>query len=164
MNLITLITYQFSLLPFACLACLCASLCSRTLVCTPYPTRCVDLSTYVILSFAIFCPNSHQSFFVFLLFTKVFFSISPPPCLVSHFSLFTLLFTLPDFLQQLASPACLHFVSLCGLCIFAAVRVSRTEGRVCGVAHHSCGPSAPYPNAESKHVSSLLLPCSDSPR
>ncbi len=37
---LTLITYQFFLLPFACLACLCAGLCSRTLVSPlklPYP-------------------------------------------------------------------------------------------------------------------------------
>jgi hypothetical protein len=36
-NLITLIAYLFSLLPFACLACFCACLCSHTLAHTPYP-------------------------------------------------------------------------------------------------------------------------------
>ncbi len=71
---------------------------------TPYPTRCVDLSTYVILSFC----DSHQSFLI-VFFLPKFFQFPSPPCLVSHFSLFTLLFTLPDFLQQLASPACLYF-------------------------------------------------------
>ena len=45
-NLITLITYLFSLLlvPFTCLACLRASLCSCTLA-SPYLTRDVVLST-----------------------------------------------------------------------------------------------------------------------
>ena len=119
---------------------------------TPYLTRCVDLSTYVILSFCDFhsCLLSSRTNH-FLSFLPKFFSISPPPCLVSHFSLFTLLFTLPDFLQQLASPACLHFVSLCGLCFFAAVRVSRTEGE----SVRFCPPlslTAPYPNAENKQV------------
>ena len=115
---ITLITYQFSLLPFACLACLCAGLRSRTLVYTPYPTRCVDLSfnirDSVFLRFHSCLLSSRTNHFLsFLFFTKVFFNLPPTPCLVSHFSLFTLLFTLPDFLQQLASPACLHFSLLC---------------------------------------------------
>jgi hypothetical protein len=53
-NLITLIPYLFSLLPFACLACLCAGLCSHTLGLTPYPTWCVGLSTRLYL-YAIIC-------------------------------------------------------------------------------------------------------------
>ena len=106
-NLITLISYLFSLLPFACIACLCASLCLCTLALTPYPTRCVGLSTYVIKSFLLshqsFSFLSSQSFF----FTKVCFT--PPPLgLVTHFSLSpSTLFTFLTSFSQLASlPAC----------------------------------------------------------
>ncbi len=131
-----IITYQFSLLPFACLACLCAGLCSRTLVCTHYPTRCVDLliSTYVILSFCdfilVYCLKSHQSFF-----TKVVFPISPPRVLslTFHFSLYSSPFL--TFFSQLASPAC--FCSLCGLCFAVGVQVSWTEGVLCFVCYSS---------------------------
>jgi hypothetical protein len=45
-NIITLITYLYSLLPFTCLACLCASLCLCTLALTPCPTRCCWLIAY----------------------------------------------------------------------------------------------------------------------
>ncbi len=41
-DFITLITYQFYLLPFACLACLCAGLCSRTLVFSLHPLPYVE--------------------------------------------------------------------------------------------------------------------------
>ena len=116
---------------------------------TPYLTWCVDLSTYVILSFCdfVYCQVAP---IIFCLFLPKFFQF-PPPCLVSHFSLFTLLFTLPDFLQQLASPACLFFVSLCGLCFFAAVRVSRTDEESVRF-RPPLSSTAPYPNAESKQV------------
>ena len=96
-----------------------------------------------------------------IVFYQNFFNF-PPPCLVSHFSLFTLLFTLPDFLQQLASPACLHFVSLCSLCLFAAVRVSRTAEE--SVRFRPPLPStAPYPNAESTHVRASSSPAQTRP-
>ena len=139
---ITLITYQFSLLPFACLACLCASLCSRTLV---SPLTLPGVLTYQHTWFCLlrfFVPTRTNHFLSYYFLPKFFFfSISPPPpCLVSHFSLFTLLFTLPDFLQQLASPACLHFSLLCQrTCLFAAVRVSWTEGVLCSVCYSSWG-------------------------
>ena len=97
-----------------------------------------------------FCLLSSRTNHFFLFFYQSFFNF-PPPCLVSHFSLFTLLFTLPDFLQQLASPACLHFVSLCGLCFFAAVRVSRTDEESVRF-RPPLSSTAPYPNAESKQV------------
>ena len=131
---ITLITYHFSLLPFACLACLCASLYSRTLVCTFYPTRCVDLSTYVILSFCdfflVYCLKSHQSFF-----TKVF-SIPPP---VSCLSLFTFHSTLhPSWLPSAACFTCLFAFCLCGFPA-VAVQVSWTEGVLCPVRYSSWG-------------------------
>ncbi len=122
---ITLITYQFSFLPFACLGCPCASLCSRTLVYTSYPTRRVDLSTYVIKSFEPF------SFFFThppIVFRFSFFVLRfPPPrsCLslftFYHFSIFSFPFN-PSRLHfsQLASPAC--FLSPC----VASVLCSRT--------------------------------------
>ena len=107
----------------------------------------------MILSFRDFCCRTNH-FLSFL--PKFFFQFPPPPCLVSHFSLFTLLFTLPDFLQQLASPACLHSC-LCVLASasFAAVRVSRTDKE----SVRFCPPlslTAPYPNAENTQVSSPI--------
>ena len=121
---ITLITYQFSLLPFACLACLCASLCSRTLVCTPYPTRCVDLSTYVILSFAISFLSTVSS--RTNRFLPKFFSISPTRVLplTFHFLLYSSPF-LTSFSSLLHLPVCIFL--LVWPLFFAAVRVSRTE-------------------------------------
>ena len=132
---ITLITYQFSLLPFACLACLCASLCSRTLVSPlPYPVCwLINIRDSVFWRFL----QSHQSFFVFL--PKFFFN-SPPP--VSCLSLFTFHSTLhPSWLPSAACFTCLFaFLSLCvSLCLFAAVRVSWTEGVLCSVCYSSWG-------------------------
>ena len=164
---ITLITYQFSLLPFACLACLCASLCSRTLVSPlPYPVCwLINIRDSVFLRFLYENDDYFLSFLrtFFVFFYPSFFNF-PPPCLVSHFSLFTLLFTLPDFLQQLASPACLHsclfvlasvslrpygWVGLKGFCVlFATPR----EGRQ--VSKHK--PSAPYPDARARKFSSPI--------
>ncbi len=116
-NIITLITYLFSLLPFTCLACLCASLCLCTLALTPYPTRCVGLSTYVIKSFSIslFCRTNH--FLLFLFFSPKYFSLLPPPtCLVSHFSPFTLLFS-SSWLPSASLLLCLLRFFVCSLCI-----------------------------------------------
>ncbi len=152
---ITLITYQFFLLLFACLACLCACLCLRTLALTTTIARVLASSTYVIKSFWTF----FRSFFthppiVFRFFTKVFFQF-PPPCLVSHFSLFNLLFTLPDFLQPACFTCLFIFVSLCGLCSLRLYGWVGLKGRVCGSAHYN--PSAPYPDAQNKQVFSTVL-------
>ena len=108
-SFITLTTYLFSLLPFTCLACLCASLCLCSLALTPYPTRCVGLSTYVIKSFLLF--RSTVAPIIFILVCSKFFHQSfftPPPLgLVTHFSPFTLPFTFLTSFSQLASlPAC----------------------------------------------------------
>ncbi len=115
-KLITLITYLFSLLPFTCLACLCASLCLCTLALTPYPTWCVGLSTYVIKSFSIslYCRTNH--FLLFLcFFIKVFFT-SPPPRVLTHtFHFLPYSFHLPDFLQPACFSACFAF-----LCVASA--------------------------------------------
>jgi hypothetical protein len=114
-NLITLITYLFSLLPFTCLACLCASLClCITLALTPYPTRCVGLSTYVIKPFSIslYCRTNHFLLF-FLFFHQSFFHFSPPPPphVLSHtFHFLPYSFHLPDFLQPACFSACFAFV------------------------------------------------------
>ena len=134
---ITLITYQFSQLPFACLACLCASLCSRTLVCTSYPTRCVDLSTYVILSFCdfilVYCQVAPINFY---LFYQSFFNFPPP---VSCLSLFTFHSTLhPSWLPSAACFTCLFAFCLCGFPA-VAVQVSWTEGVLCPVRYSSWG-------------------------
>jgi hypothetical protein len=83
----------------------------------PSPTYLVGLSTYVIKFFlnlvSLLLP-SHQSF-CFVFFSTNFFYSSPPPCLVTHFSLFPTLFTFLTCFSQLASlPVCI--CSLCGLC------------------------------------------------
>ena len=109
---ITLITYQFSLLPFACLACLCASLCSRTLV---SPLTLPGVLTYQHTWFCLFAistvsSQSHQSFL-----PKFFFNFPSP---VSCLSLFTFHSTLPpSWLPSVACFTCLFVVSLCGLCL-----------------------------------------------
>ena len=108
---ITLITYQFSLLPFACLACLCASLCSRTLV---SPLTLPGVLTY-----------QHTWFCLFAIFTLVYcqvapiisyrfyqrvFSISRVLSLTFHFSLYSSPF-LTSFSSLLHLPVC--FLSPC---------------------------------------------------
>jgi hypothetical protein len=111
-NLITLITYLFTLLPFACLVCLCAGLCSRRLALTHYPTWCVGLSTYVISLFVLFVPF-HQSFYscLFKVFLPKFFFTFPPWVLSPIFSFFSLScffdypFTFLTCFSQLAFPA-----------------------------------------------------------
>ena len=121
---ITLITYQFSLLPLLVLACLSASLCGLTLAFT-LPHTGVDLSTYVILSFfePLFVPFTLPPI-VFRFFLPKFF-YSSPLGLVTHFLLSSTLFTFLTCFSQLASlPAC----SLCCLCCPVVVRVSWTEG------------------------------------
>ena len=132
-DFITLITYQFSLLPFACLACLCASLCSRTLV---SPLTLPGVLTYQHTWFCLFAistvsSQSHQSFF-----TKEFFN-SPPP--VSCLSLFTFHSTLhPSRRPSAACFTCLFAFCLCGLPA-VAVQVSWTEGVLCPVRYSSWG-------------------------
>ena len=112
-ELTTLITYLFSFLLFACLACHRACLCSPTVALTIYPTRCVGSSTYVILSFLIFfvlCNNRFD-----FVFTKVFFT-SPPLGLVTHSSLLSFFdypFHLPDLLQSACFSACLLLFLCC---------------------------------------------------
>ncbi len=141
---ITLITYRFFhlLLPFACLACLCAGLRSRTLVYNPYLTRysvCWLINiTYVILSFCdftlVYCRIAPIISFRFL---PKFFQFPPH---VSCLSLFTFHSTLhPPWLPSaslLHLPVC---CSLCGLCFAVDVQVSWTEGFLCSVCYSSWG-------------------------
>jgi hypothetical protein len=115
-SFITLTTYLFFFLLFACLACLCACLRSRTLALTTTIARVVVLSTYVILSFFIFCFlfNNHFVYFV----SNCFYF--PPPWVLSptfHFCLsLTTLFTFLTCFSQLASlPACCCFCVASGL-------------------------------------------------
>ena len=111
----------------------------------------------MILSFSYPFCSLHQSSFVSVITVRQNLILRFPPLgLVSHFlSFFTFLssaplLTLPDF----TSASFLHlpvFVSLCGLCFSAAVRVSRTEEE----SVRFCPPlslTAPYPNAESKQL------------
>ncbi len=121
-NLITLISYLFSLLPFACIACLCASLCLCTLALTPYPTRCVGLSTYVIKSFSSFCAFFSPSFLVFL-FKVFYFSPSWVLSLTFHFSLpFS-----PSWLPSASLLLCM-FALIVASVVSVDVRVSWTDG------------------------------------
>ncbi len=135
LNLITLITYLFPFLLFTCLACHRASLCSPTIALTLYLTRCVGLSTYVILSFLFF-----------LFFAPIVFLLSSSrqtekknsplgSCHpLFHFSPFTLPFTFLTSFSQLASlPACCccAWASVRRNCPCQFVRVSWTEGVVC---------------------------------
>ena len=90
-----------------------------------------------------------------LVSTNFDFEISPPPVLSLTFCfLFISLSSAPlspflTYFSQLASPAC--FVSLCGLCFFAVVRVSRTEEESVRF-RPPLSSTAPYPDAESTHV------------
>ena len=124
-NLIILITYLISLLPFTCLACLCVSLWLCTLALTPYPTRCVGLSTYVIKSFLLF--HSTVTPIIFILVCSKFFHQSflllPPPG--SCHPLFTFYPTLhlPNFLQPACFSACLLLLRV-SLCPCGTARVS----------------------------------------
>jgi hypothetical protein len=111
-NLITLITYLFSLLllPFACLACLCASLCSRTLALTPYPTWCVGLSIInnirdsVFLIFLFLFTN--HFILVFSKFVLPKFFTSPPWVLSPTFHFPTFFTFLISFSELASLPAC----------------------------------------------------------
>ena len=144
-TLITLITYLLSLyfcfvLPWLALAHLSLHL----------TAPCVDLSTYVIKSFLFFL------FFAPIIFclchycqTKFDVEISPLGSCLSlfiffHLSIFSSPLTLPDLLQP-AFFTCL-FLSLCSLCFFAAVRVSRTEQESVRF-RPPLSSTAPYPNA-----------------
>ncbi len=125
-SFITLITYLFSLLPFTCLACLCASLCLCTLALTPYPTRCVGLSTYVIKSFLLFHSTVAPIIFILVCskyFSPKFFYSSPPGSCHPLFT-FPYPFHLPDFLQPACFSACLLFVLPL---LSVVVRVSWTD-------------------------------------
>ncbi len=76
---------------------------------TPYPTRCVDLSTYVILSFCDFSSRTNHFFSFF--FTKVFQS-PPPPRVLSltfHFSPYSSPF-LTSFSSLLHLPVCIFLL------------------------------------------------------
>jgi hypothetical protein len=108
---ITLITYLFSLLLFACLACLCAGLCSCTLDLSPHPVLYPGCSLINIRDSVFF---SLQSFYfcLFKVFLPKFFHFPPPWVLPPTFR-FSVSFTptlSPNFLtsfSQLASlPAC----------------------------------------------------------
>ena len=93
-NLITLITYLFSLLLCACLACPCACLCLPTVAYTPtLPGVLAYQHTWLSLFWISFrsCLPSHQSFFVFFYLILFIFFFTPPLGLVTHFSLFTTL-------------------------------------------------------------------------
>ena len=123
---ITLITYQFSLLPFACLACLCASLCSRTLV---SPLTLPGVLTY-----------QHTWFCLFAIFTLVYCQVAPIifyPFYQSffHFLIFSSPLTLPDLLQPAFFTClfCLFVLPLFSLRPYGWVGLTR---RVCGFAHH----------------------------
>jgi hypothetical protein len=124
-SFITLITYLFSLLPFTCLACLCDSLCLCTLALTPYPTRCVGLSTYVIKSFLLF--HSTVALIIFILVCSKFFSpkffTPPPPGSCHPFFTFYPTLHLPDFLQPACFSACLLLLRV-SLCPWRTARVS----------------------------------------
>jgi hypothetical protein len=127
-ELITLITYLFSFLLFACLACHRAGLCSPTVALTLYPTRCVGLSTYVILSFLLFFVLCTDRFSFLVLETDRKKFLPPPRVLSPSVSFFTFYPTLhhhlPDFLQ----PACLFSACLLllrvSLCPCGTARVS----------------------------------------
>jgi hypothetical protein len=186
-NLITLITYLFSILPSypsLVLARLCAGLCTRTLALTlTLPgVLCVGLSTYVIKSFCSFLPF-HQSFSLF--FHLTFFNSPPHHHLVCHFSSF---FFSCLYLRLPFHPTRLHFSQLsslpvcipCSLCRPAVIRVSWTEGESVCVGkphtipqHHTQTQttstfSRPPPAAQGlvrgrETVLSPLLPPSPSP-
>ncbi len=115
---ITLITYLFPLLLFACLACLRASLCSRTLA----PPRVLIhvvlacLSTYVIKPFLnplSFFLHSHQQ--PFSVYSSQLFIPPPPHSLSVTFHFFYSPYYLPDSLQP-ASLLCLF-----ALCVASVV-------------------------------------------
>ena len=125
-NLITLITYLFSLLLCACLACPCACLCLPTVAHTStLPGVLAYQHTWFCLfwiSFRSFVP-SHQSFFVFFYLT--FFHSPPTPCR-SLFTFSTLEF-FPTCFSQLPFSACL--LSVLPLpnhqcCHFSAIRLN----------------------------------------
>jgi hypothetical protein len=91
-----------------------------------YPTRCVGLSTYVILSFLnLFSFLFTLPPIVFVFFTSPFIFSHSSPLLVGHSSLF-----LPLNSSRLASASfpSLPVCSLCCLCCSVVVRVSWTEG------------------------------------
>jgi hypothetical protein len=123
--------YQFSLLAFSCLACLCAGLCSRTLVYTytPYPTWCVDLSTYVILFFlrfhsSLLVLSSRTNHFFWFFYQSFQFPLPRVLSLTFHFSLYSS--TFQTSFSQLASSAC--FLFFVWPLVSVVVRVSWTEG------------------------------------
>ncbi len=136
-SFITLITYLFSLLPFTCLACLCASLCLCTIALIPYPTRCVGSSTYVIKSFLLFHSTVAPIIFI-LVCSKCFhqsvFYSSTPWVLSPIFHL--LPYPSPSWLPSASLLLCLLVVVACEPlslrnCPCQFVRVSWAEGVLC---------------------------------
>ncbi len=107
LKIITLITYQFSLLLFVCLAAACLWLTSRT-----YPSPTPPYCTVVGLS----TVNIRDSVFSFISLYCLLSTVAPAPIksffptfhFLVPFSLFT--FHLPDFLQPACFSACLLFV------------------------------------------------------
>jgi hypothetical protein len=108
---ISLITYQFSLLLFACLACLRVSLRSPTLAPrTLLAYQHTWLSLFFEPLFALFTlPRT-----VFVFFSTKCFLLLPPLGLVTHFSLFPTLFTFLTSFSQLA-------LCLLALCVASVV-------------------------------------------
>ena len=121
-SLITLITYLFSLLLCACLACLRASLCAPTLA----PRTLLAYQHTWLSLFFYFTLLSHQSFYFVrkFFFTKVFSLLPPGSC----DPLFTFLypFHLPDLLQPACFSACLRLFFLWPLLPLIAGWVGRT--------------------------------------
>jgi hypothetical protein len=138
--LVTLITYLFSLLLFACLASLCACLHLAYPSHHHYPSKYVGLpSKYVIKSFILFYSTvapiiaflSFQSFF-----TKVLFSTFAPWVLSPTFHFYHF----HDFLQPACFSACLLLLCVASAlrnCLCQFVSVSWTEGVLCSVCYSS---------------------------
>ena len=132
---------------------------------TPYLTRCVDLSTYVILSFCdfilVYCQVAPINFYPFY---QSFFNFPPPRVLslTFHFSLYSSPF-LTSFSSLLHLPVC--FLSPCVASVslrpYGWVGLTR---KVCGFAHHFPRQHRTRTQrAQSTQVSSPI-PCSNSRR
>ncbi len=121
-----------------------------------YPTWCVGLSTYVILSFLnLFSFLFTLPPIVFVFFTSPFIFSHSSPLLVGHSSLF-----LPLNSPRLASASfpSLLVCSLCCLCCSVAVRVSWTEGEgVCAGKPHTI-PQHHTRTQTIKHVAVVVPP------
>ncbi len=153
-SFITLITYQFSFLLFACRACPRVSLCSPTLAPrTLLAYQHTWLSLFLNLV-SLLLP-SHQSF-SFLMFNNCFLTPPPPPGSCHPLFTFPYPFHLPDLLQ----PACF---SACLLSVWPllSLRLGELDWRGCGRSAALLTPSvpsAPYPDTGSKHVNGPCPP------